>query len=178
MHLMIYYYKAVLRIECIYRKSLYIIHIPVWICVRLCFPRTGQLIFIMDARGFPCEVAGKSRNVKCLVERVVLGSVLFFHTTFVLTCHYCSTSAPNLFAFSCYSYQKDKRAISGNPQKDSSVRLDVGEYWIITFKMFLIFKCWETLSVLHGSQKVYCSANTFWIRGSNLIIVTVPRGTR
>jgi len=49
--------------------------------VRLCFSRIGQLIFIMDARCVPCEVAVKSRNVKCLVERVVLGSVLFFFFT-------------------------------------------------------------------------------------------------
>jgi hypothetical protein len=69
----------------------------------------------MDTRDVPCEVAGKSRNVKCLVERVVLGRV-FFHANFVFACYYCSTSTPNLSAFSCCSYQ-DKRAISGNPQR-------------------------------------------------------------
>jgi hypothetical protein len=107
--------SCVLRIARIYTNLLYIIHISVCICVRFCFPSTSQLIFIMDARGVPCEVAGKSRNMKCLVEKLVLGH--FFHITFLYTCHYCSTSAPNLSAFSCHSYRKDKRAISGNPQR-------------------------------------------------------------
>jgi len=40
-------------------NSLHILHVPVCICVRLCFPSTGQLIFKMDAHGVPCEVAAK-----------------------------------------------------------------------------------------------------------------------
>jgi hypothetical protein len=76
-HSMIYYYKVLCCGLSVFTRTCYILYIFLCAFVCDCFPSTGQLIFLMDARGVPCEVAVKSRNVKCLVERVVLGPVFF-----------------------------------------------------------------------------------------------------
>lgn len=128
-----------LRIECIYTNLLYIMHIPVCVCVRLCFPSTGQLIFIMDARFVPCEVGVKSRNVKCLVERVVLGPGFlfphYFHFHLSLLFHQCSK-------FICVFMLLISEGQAADFWKPSKKQCTFGrvEYWITTFKMFLIFK--------------------------------------
>lgn len=140
--------SPVLRIECIYTNLLHIIHIPVCSCVRLCFPSTLQLIFIMDAHGVPCEVAAKSRNVKCLMETVLLGHFL---TLFSFSLVIIVPPVPQIYL--CFHATHIRRTSWRflETLKESNVLLDVGEYWLTTFKIFLIFKWWATLSVLHGS---------------------------
>jgi hypothetical protein len=146
----------------------YILYI--FLCAYVCdsvSPSTGQLIFMTGAHGVPCEVRVSPGIWNVWWRRLCLDC--FVHTTFVLlvvtpvlqiylhfrTTHFGRTSGRFLETI-----------------KERNILLDLGEYWITTFKMFSDAFC------IAGFINRALIWEKSWIKCSNFVMVTVSRVNR